>query len=102
YAHNPAGYRAAFCACGRLPRRRLLVVASVRGRRGCSINRANASVLGEECRKHKAARLIVTDSEDAVGEYDRVHPEEREVFLRVLKKTFPAPPGIILHYPALR
>ncbi|HJU66073.1 MAG TPA: Mur ligase family protein [Gemmatimonadaceae bacterium] len=81
---NPISVRAVFEVASRLPHDRLRVVYGIRGSRGEAINQRNATELAEGIRSTDG-ELLVTSSEDAANEANRVTPEERDVVLETLR-----------------
>lgn len=83
-ALNPASYQRVFETVQDLSYRELLLVNSIRGRRGPEINQANARVLYNWCQHLVPKTIIITSSTDFTQEGDRVQPEEEEAFLQGL------------------
>lgn len=83
---HPDSIGAAFEVAARIPHRRVHVVYAVRGRRGEEINRRDAETVAIWVRRIRAETLVVTASEDATGEANRVAPGEREAFLNGLRR----------------
>ena len=75
-AAHPDSFRSAFTVADLLPHDRLIVVYAVRGNRGADINSRNAASLGDLTAEHFADVLILTTSDDAVGDVDRVAVDE--------------------------
>ncbi|MBO8125633.1 MAG: UDP-N-acetylmuramoyl-L-alanyl-D-glutamate--2,6-diaminopimelate ligase [Firmicutes bacterium] len=87
FAHNPASIKTALEAATGLTQGKLIIVNAIRGNRGLQINRENAETLADFIQEsQRQTRLIVTASQEAVGEHDRVSSGEKEVFLQTLRK----------------
>lgn len=82
---NPASLRAVFEMANAIRHERLRVVYAVRGARGAIINRSNAEALAE-CLQDTAAELVVTASEDAADERNRVQHDEWTAVLSALRE----------------
>jgi UDP-N-acetylmuramoyl-L-alanyl-D-glutamate--2,6-diaminopimelate ligase len=67
--------------------RRLHIVFGIRGSRGSRINRRLAEALAIWVEQMPAATLIITSSEDAADERNRVTPAEQEAFLGPLREA---------------
>jgi UDP-N-acetylmuramoyl-L-alanyl-D-glutamate--2,6-diaminopimelate ligase len=81
---NPASLRAVFETAAAIPHERLLVAYAVRGARGVAINRYNAEELAS-CLTETATELVITASDDAADDRNRVSDEEWSVVLEVLR-----------------
>ena len=75
-AAHPDSFRMAFAVAALLPRERLTVVYAARGNRGADINARNAETLADLAAEYRVDTLIVTTASEAVGDVDRVRPEE--------------------------
>jgi UDP-N-acetylmuramoyl-L-alanyl-D-glutamate--2,6-diaminopimelate ligase len=71
----------------RLGGRRLHIVFGMRGSRGRRINRRLGEALGIWADRLRPAALLVTTSDDAADERNRVQPAEREAFLAGLRQS---------------
>jgi len=83
---HPDSIGAVFEVAERIAHRALHVVYAARGRRGEEINRRDAEVLAIWSRRVRLASLVVTASEDVVGERNQVTTAEREAFLDTLRR----------------
>jgi UDP-N-acetylmuramoyl-L-alanyl-D-glutamate--2,6-diaminopimelate ligase len=81
---NPASIEAVFETARAMPYDRLRVVYAIRGARGLAINRHNAHALAALVGASEA-QLIVTSSEDAADDRNRVSEEEQATVLGVLR-----------------
>ena len=81
---NPASMRAVFELAAAIPHDRLRVVYAARGARGVTINRCNAEALAEALDGMRA-ELVITASEDAADERNRVSDEEWDAVLAALR-----------------
>jgi UDP-N-acetylmuramoyl-L-alanyl-D-glutamate--2,6-diaminopimelate ligase len=81
---NPASIRAVFETVAAIPHERLFVAYAVRGARGTAINRCNAEALAE-CVSGAPVELVVTASEDAADERNRVTEPEWEAVVATLR-----------------
>ena len=86
----PASIAACFEAARPLIRGRVLVVYAIRGSRGAAVAEENARALAAEVRALRdrgcAVTLLITASDDAVDEEDRVSEAERLATLGVLEQ----------------
>lgn len=93
YAHNSKGIVAALDAVTSLKPKRLIIVCAIRGNRGSEINSEIGYCLGKKLSGlNIPIYLIVTDSNDVVGEHDYVTKKEHIAFLSGLnqiKKNIP-------------
>ena len=93
---NPRALDAVFRSIRPLPHHGLRIAFGIRGSRGPAINRRLAVTLAGSVQSlGRPVRLVVTSSEDAAGARDRVHPEEREAVLAVLREA-----GVAFSYEA--
>jgi UDP-N-acetylmuramoyl-L-alanyl-D-glutamate--2,6-diaminopimelate ligase len=81
---NPASIDAVLETVEALPHERLRIVYAIRGARGLAINQHNALALAARV-SLRDARLVVTTSEDAADERNRVTDEERDTVLAILR-----------------
>ncbi|HEU4563401.1 MAG TPA: Mur ligase family protein [Gemmatimonadaceae bacterium] len=81
---NPASIDAVFATTRAMPHERLHVVYCIRGARGHAINQHNALALAARA-AHDDTDLIITASEDAADERNRVTDEERDTVLGILR-----------------
>lgn len=72
---NPASLRAVFETISTIPHRRLFIAYAVRGSRGVTINQCNAEALAT-CVESLPATIVVTSSDDAADDRNRVTEEE--------------------------
>lgn len=86
-ATHPDSLCILFEVIGGLRYHRLHLVTAIRGSRGAELNRRYAETLAIWARKRPVQGLIVTSSDEAVEETDRVTPEERTAFLEELRKA---------------
>lgn len=82
---HPDSISAVFDLVRKCRYRRLHVVYAIRGRRGTEINHRDAQSVAIWSRCVPIATMIVTASEDAADEANRVAPEERAAFLKALR-----------------
>jgi UDP-N-acetylmuramoyl-L-alanyl-D-glutamate--2,6-diaminopimelate ligase len=87
FSHNPGSYEAAFETVQTMDYNNLYIVNAIRGGRGEEINRINASVISSWANLLDVKEVLVTSSEDAVKESDRVTDGERDTFMSELKKA---------------
>lgn len=86
---NPRSLAAVFDSIRAISYAALRVVFGIRGSRGADINRRLALELAARVRSERRNRrvhLVITASDDTAGPRDRVHREEREAVLEVLKE----------------
>lgn len=86
YAHNPSSFQAAFEILQNIDYDNVFVIISIRGNRGKEINKQNAETIANWCSLLDINKLYITSSEDIVKEKDKVKPEEKKAFLKVLKE----------------
>jgi len=84
FAHNPDGIIATIKSTVELSSGKIYIVCAVRGSRGKSINYANAKALAHALHNINY-ELILTGSQEVVDEANFVKPEEKNVFIEVLK-----------------
>jgi len=84
FCHNPSGYEVIFETIQALDFNKLIIVNSIRGSRGVSINRNNAKVIGSWCSVIKNVILILTLSRDTTGKEDKVRDIEVLAYKNVL------------------
>lgn len=82
-ALNPGSIDAVFAALELFRYRKLVAVYAIRGKRGVTINAANAAALASHWRK-APFKFFVTASVDHVGRADSVSPEEQAAFTSAL------------------
>lgn len=87
FSHNPGSYEAAFETIQAMDYNDLYIVNAIRGGRGEEINRANAAVVSNWANLLDAREILVTGSEDVVGQKDSVTGGEKEAFMAELKKA---------------
>jgi UDP-N-acetylmuramoyl-L-alanyl-D-glutamate--2,6-diaminopimelate ligase len=86
-ANHPDSVSALFEVVEQLPVRRAHALFAIRGRRGTKINRRTAEALAIWADRRPLDTLILTRSEDAVDELNRVQEEESDAFRSVLQKA---------------
>lgn len=67
--------------------RNLILLYAIRGKRGVMVNRENIQMLANFLPDLRIKRFIASLSEDVVGHYDEVQPEELAVFQEEMAKT---------------
>ena len=82
---NPTSIKAVFETIATIPSRRLFVAYAVRGSRGVTINRCNAEALAE-CLESMPADIVITPSDDAADERNRVTGEEWTAVISMLRE----------------
>jgi UDP-N-acetylmuramoyl-L-alanyl-D-glutamate--2,6-diaminopimelate ligase len=82
---NPASLQAVFETVASIPHARLLVAYAVRGSRGVTINRYNAEALAASV-ETVPAEIVLTSSEDATDDRNRVTEEEWNTVTAVLRE----------------
>lgn len=87
YAHNPASFEAVFRAISSRKYAAIHPVVAIRGSRGTEINRQNAKVIAEWCRKLGIPKVIATTSVSHVTAKDAVTPDEEMAFVGELLKS---------------
>lgn len=65
----------------------LILVYAIRGKRGVTVNRENVQVLKSYLPTLRLKKFIATSSEEVVGHYDEVMPEEIAVFQEEMSTT---------------
>lgn len=83
---HPDSITGVFEVAERLPHERLHIVYAVRGRRGAEINRRDAEALAIWAGSLAPATVVVTSSEEATDDANRVEPDERDAFLGTLER----------------
>jgi len=86
-ASHPDSVSALFEVLEEFPADRVQAVFAIRGQRGARINRRNAEALAIWAHRRPLDRLILTRSEDAVNDLDRVEAEERDAFGSSLRRA---------------
>lgn len=86
-ATHPDSLGVLFEVVATIPYRRLHLVTAIRGGRGPTLNRHYGQTLAIWARQQPVHVLIVSSSEEAVGETDRVTLAEREEFLGELRRA---------------
>ncbi|HEX7120671.1 MAG TPA: Mur ligase family protein [Longimicrobiales bacterium] len=86
-ATHPEALCVLFEVVAGLRRRRLHVVAAIRGARGVELNRRYGETIAIWSRTLKIRTLVATSSREAVEPADGVAPEEREAFLDELRRA---------------
>lgn len=81
---NPASIRAVLETAAAIPHERLRVAFAVRGARGVTINRCNAEALAESL-DGAEVDLVVTPSEDAADDRNRVTEDEWQAVVETLR-----------------
>lgn len=84
---HPDSVSALFDTVRGLAVHRLHAVFAIRGRRGVRVNEALGEALAIWARQVPLATLVVTGAEDTADERNRVSPDEREAFLRPLRRA---------------
>jgi UDP-N-acetylmuramoyl-L-alanyl-D-glutamate--2,6-diaminopimelate ligase len=84
-ASHPDSVSALFEVVESLPVNRVHAVFAIRGSRGTKINRRNAEALAIWAARRPLDFLVLTRSEDAVDDLNRVEPEERDAFRSSLR-----------------
>lgn len=84
---HPDSISAVFDLVRRCRYRRLHVVYAIRGSRGTEINQRDAQSVAIWSRCVPISTLVVTASEEAVDDANRVEPEERDAFLEPLREA---------------
>jgi UDP-N-acetylmuramoyl-L-alanyl-D-glutamate--2,6-diaminopimelate ligase len=85
-AHNPGSYGAVFSAIKKLSYNKLFIINSIRGNRGCKINKANADTIATNIKKLNNYELIISNCDDTAKKIDKVKDEEKNIFLTRLQK----------------
>jgi len=83
FSHNPSGYEAVFETIQGLDFNKIILVNAIRGNRGTEINEYNAKVICTWSKIIGSIEIILSMSEDTVGEYDRVNDEEMSIYQKV-------------------
>lgn len=86
-ATHPEALNVLFDVVGGIRHRRLFLAAAIRGGRGPDFNRRYAESLAIWSRLRPVHGVVVTSSEETVGDVDQVSPAEREAFLRELRRA---------------
>jgi UDP-N-acetylmuramoyl-L-alanyl-D-glutamate--2,6-diaminopimelate ligase len=86
-ANHPDAISALFEVVEQLPVERAHAIFAIRGNRGPQINRRTAEALAIWSRRRPLDTLILTRSEDVVGEWERVRDEERTAFRGALRRA---------------
>jgi UDP-N-acetylmuramoyl-L-alanyl-D-glutamate--2,6-diaminopimelate ligase len=86
-ASHPDSVSALFEVVEKLPVNRVHAVFAIRGSRGTKINRRNAEALAIWASRRPLDHLVLTRSEDAVDDLNRVEPEERDAFRSSLRRA---------------
>lgn len=86
YAHNPSSFEAAFQTLQSIDYKDIYVLVAIRGNRGPKINQQNAEVIGNWCSLLKIKNLYVTEYKETLDKRSKVKADEREIFLKTLKK----------------
>ncbi|MGF7059579.1 Mur ligase family protein [Brassicibacter mesophilus] len=87
FSHNPSGYEAVFETIQGLDYNKIILVNAIRGNRGIEINEYNANVICSWSKIIGPIKIILSKSEDAVEENDRVKDEEISVYQKVFDKN---------------
>lgn len=84
---HPDSITAVFEVAERVPFDHLHIVFCIRGQRGATINERDAEALVIWSRRVPIESLIATSASDSADERNRVEPDERSAFLRVLQRA---------------
>lgn len=77
---NPGNIEFSLQSLQKMQYRRLHVVYALRGKRGVTVNQENIAILKPYLPHLRLATFIATCSQDVVGHYDEVQPEELAAF----------------------
>ncbi|WP_234976051.1 Mur ligase family protein [Urinicoccus timonensis] len=64
----------------------LVMVYAIRGNRGVHLNEEVSQTMSKFLKKAKLKKFIASLSQDCVSQKDRVHDEERQIFLKVMEE----------------
>lgn len=84
---NASNIRMTLESLARMDYKSLHLVYAIRGRRGVTVNRENVEAFLPKLAALRLKTFIATKSEDTVGHYDEVQPEEEAVFREMMNQS---------------